>query len=315
MKQYVIAKEEEGQQVFKFLRKLLPKAPKGLLHKSLRKKNILLNGVKSDGHELLKKGDRIAVFFSDDTITAFSSLPVTLRSSSLPSLSQWILYEDEHVILVNKPAGLLTQGDASKAPSLNDALLSYTGRGRSESPSVCNRLDRNTSGIVICGKTAVSLKTMNKLLKNRRVEKYYLTVVYGSTPEKETLSGFLTKNQTANRVSISLEKSLDSRSVKTSYKKIKDLTLAGIPCSLLTVHLITGRSHQIRAHMASVGHPLLGDRKYGNRDSLSLSEKLSLPFQLLHAWKLVFPPRIAELPALSGKAFTANPPWEDILRL
>lgn len=313
MKQYVITKEEEGRRLFQFLEKLLPKAPKGLLHKSLRKKNILLNGTKSEGRSFLKKGDRIDIFFSDDTISAFSSDAATPYPSPLPSLAHWILYEDGHVILVNKPAGLLTQGDKSKAPSLNDALLAYAGKGRTVSPSVCNRLDRNTSGIVICGKTAVGLKTMNGLIKKRSLGKYYLTIVYGNTPEEGVLTGFLSKNQTENQVSITNEQSSASRPVKTIYKKIKGLSLADTPCSLLAVRLITGRSHQIRAHMASIGHPVLGDRKYGTSDSIALSETLSIPFQLLHAWKLVFPPCISELPELSGKVFTAKPPWEDLL--
>lgn len=313
MKQYVITKEEEGRRLFQFLKKLLPKAPKGLLYKCLRKKNILLNGLKSDGHEFLKAGDQVSIFFSNDTISAFSSDSVPPCSSPLPSLAHWILYEDAHIILVNKPAGLLTQRDKSKAPSLNDALLSYTGIERTISPSVCNRLDRNTSGIVICGKTAVGLKTINELIRKRRLKKYYLTIVYGSAPEEGALTGFLSKNQAENQVSVTDEQFPGSHPVKTSYKKRKGLLLADAPCSLLSVRLITGRSHQIRVHMASMGHPILGDRKYGTPDSIALSETLSMPFQLLHAWKLVFPPYIPELPELSGKIFTAEPPWDDLL--
>lgn len=309
MKQYSITKEEAGQRLLRFLEKLLPHAPKGLLHKSLRKKNITLNGAKADGHEKLKEKDTVSIFFSDETITKFSDAPISAGAGKAPDITPWILYEDEHILLADKPAGLLTQGDTSGEPSLNDALLAHSGTGRSVTPSICNRLDRNTSGLVICGKTAIGLKTMNRLLKERTIGKWYLAIAYGRTPEEETLTGFLSKDSASNQVTVTKKETDSSRAVETGYRKLKDITLSGAPCSLLEIHLVTGRPHQIRAHLSSIGHPLLGDRKYGSADSIELSKKLGIPYQRLHAWKLVFPAVVEDLPELAGREFTSVPPW------
>ena len=310
MKEFTITKAEEGQTLFKYLCKLLPQAPTSLFHKSFRKKNITWNDKKCMGKEILREKDNIKIWFFDETFHTFSEKKKAdpSQKKSAFSFSRRIIYEDEHILIVDKLAGILTQSDSSNELSLNDALLDYChyNNHSTAKPSVCNRLDRNTSGIVLCGKTVKGLQMLNEIIKNRTLRKDYRCIVLGKTKEQDTLKGFLIKNKAANRVTVITEPKENTVPIETRYKRISTMEKAGNICSLLEVRLITGRPHQIRSHLASIGHPILGDRKYGNKKSLEISKDLHIPHQLLCACSITFPKMDGTFDYLSKRKFTIS---------
>lgn len=308
MQEFIIQKEEVGQTVMKYLARLLPEASMGLLRKSMRKKNIVLNGKKIEGREKIAAGDSVKVWFSDETIEKFRGKKEEAPRRDYPDFETWILYEDENIVILNKPAGLLSQGDTSGAPSLNEALLSARESRAGVTPSICHRLDRNTSGLVIAGKTMRGLQEMNALIKARTLTKVYQAIVYGKTPHSGILKGYLVKDHERNQVRYTEREGPGALPIETHYETLETSEAHGCLFSLVRVHLVTGRSHQIRLHFSSIGHPLLGDRKYGSRASLSASEALHVRRQLLHAWELTFPALTDDFAYLSGKTFTAPLP-------
>ena len=221
-----------------------------------------------------------------------------------------IVYEDEKVIFLNKPAGILSQKAKETDVSLTEALGAYlSGKNAGEETmfraGLCNRLDRNTSGLILAGKTVAATQQLSELIAERAVGKYYLTVVKGTVTETERIRGYLTKNERTNRVSIQREQQGDAVYIETAYRPL----CAGRGCTLLDVELVTGKSHQIRSHLASIGHPLAGDTKYGDAEfNRRFREKYGLKYQLLHSWKAVFPELTGTLSDLSGKTFTAPLP-------
>lgn len=308
MQEFIIQKEEAGQTVMKYLARLLPEASMGLLRKSMRKKNIVLNGKKIEGREKIAAGDSVKVWFSDETIEKFRKKKEESPKHDYPDFEAWVLYEDENIVILNKPAGLLSQGDTSGAPSLNEALLAARESGGSVKPSICHRLDRNTSGLVIAGKTVRGLQEMNALIKARALTKVYQALVYGKTPPSGILKGYLVKDHERNQVRYTPCAEPDALPIETYYETLVTTTAHGCTFSLVRVRLVTGRSHQIRLHFSSIGHPLLGDRKYGSRASLAASEALHIRRQLLHAASLTFPVLTDDFAYLSGKTFTAPLP-------
>lgn len=308
MQEFIIQKEEAGQTVMKYLARLLPEASMGLLRKSMRKKNIVLNGKKIEGREKIAAGDSVKVWFSDETIEKFRGKKEEAPKRDYPDFEAWVLYEDENIVILNKPAGLLSQGDTSGAPSLNEALLSARESGGSVKPSICHRLDRNTSGLVVAGKTVRGLQEMNALIKARALTKVYQALVYGKTPPSGILKGYLVKDHERNQVRYTPCVEPGALPIETRYETLVTTTAHGCTFSLVRVRLVTGRSHQIRLHFSSIGHPLLGDRKYGSRASLAASEALHIRRQLLHAASLTFPALTDDFAYLSGKTFTAPLP-------
>lgn len=308
MQEFIIQKEEAGQTVMKYLARLLPEASMGLLRKSMRKKNIVLNGKKIEGREKIAAGDSVKVWFSDETIEKFRKKKEESPKRDYPDFEAWVLYEDENIVILNKPAGLLSQGDTSGAPSLNEALLAARESGGSVKPSICHRLDRNTSGLVIAGKTVRGLQEMNALIKARALMKVYQALVYGKTPPSGILKGYLVKDHERNQVRYTPCAEPGTLPIETHYETLVTTTAQGCTFSLVRVRLVTGRSHQIRLHFSSIGHPLLGDRKYGSRASLAASEALHIRRQLLHAASLTFPVLTDDFAYLSGKTFTAPLP-------
>ena len=309
MQEIKITEQEAGQRFDKLLSKYLNKAPKSFLYKMLRKKNITLNGKKASGNEKLAKGDCVKLFLSDETIQKFSE-----TFSGYTNVSLEILYEDEDIILINKPVGMLSQKAARSDESLVEHLISYLIQShalteedlRTFRPSICNRLDRNTSGLVVAGKSLAGLQVMNGVFKDRSLHKYYQCLVNGQVKEKKLIAGFLRKDEAANTVTVYPLEVEDSVPIMTEY-----LPLAGNGTyTLLQVTLITGRSHQIRAHLASIGHPIVGDYKYGRQDmNDAMKKKYGVRSQLLHSWKLVMPDKLPEpLDYLSGKEMLAGLP-------
>jgi 23S rRNA pseudouridine955/2504/2580 synthase len=294
MKEFTIGKNESGQRLDKYLKKLLPGAKSSFLYKMLRKKNIVRNGKRADGSEKLLEGDVLRCYFSDETFSKFAQSSDLSFYRSLPKDRLDIIYEDEDILLINKPAGMLSQKARADDISANEYLIAYLlSGGKFEEadfaafrPAVCNRLDRNTSGILTAGKTLKGLQDLSEMLKNRTVKKYYRCVVNGNMNEVDNIKGWLKKDEKTNQVTIFSEERPDSKYIETAYQPLRcenDRTL-------LEVHLITGRSHQIRAHLASIGHPIIGDMKYGNRDvNEKCRKQYGIRSQMLHAYRMEFP--------------------------
>lgn len=311
MRSITVNKNEAGQRLDKLLAKYLNLAGKGFLYKMMRKKNIVLNGKKCDGSEKLSEGDEIKLFLADETIDKFSEIKV----QKVKKTKLHILYEDEHILLINKPSGMLSQKAKEQDESLVEYLIDYlldSGKLtredlRSFRPSVCNRLDRNTSGLVAAGCSLAGLQNLSAMFKDRSLHKYYLCVVAGTVREKKRIEGFLKKDEKTNQVTISQKELPDSAPICTEYEPLME---SG-SYTLLKVTLITGRTHQIRAHLASIGHPIVGDSKYGTaKVNEEAKRKYHIHSQMLHSWKLVFPQMEAPLEYLSGKSFTAPVPGE-----
>ena len=308
MQEIIITQNEAGQRLDKLLVKYLNEAPKSFLYKMLRKKNIVLNGKKATGSEKLVVGDSVKLFLADDTIQKFSKTQIVRTNVKLD-----ILYEDEHVLFINKPSGMLSQKASANDESVVEHVISYLLNSEQITeaelqkfkPSICNRLDRNTSGLIVAGKSLAGLQQMGALFKERSLKKFYRCIVKGNIKNGQYINGYLTKDEITNKVSILDEKVEGAVPIETEYAPI----WSNGEITLLEVHLITGRTHQIRAHLASVGHPIIGDYKYGNRIVNDVYKaKFGLESQLLHAYRLEFPLLEGELAKLSGKEYIAPLP-------
>ncbi len=309
MKEFQITENESGQRFDKYLAKLLRNAPKSFFYKMLRKKNITLNGKKATGNEKLNTGDQIKLFLSDETFSKFSQQKQTARA--VTNLD--IIYEDSDILLINKPAGMLSQPDDTGESSMVEYVIGYllesnslTEEGlRTFHPSVCNRLDKNTSGIIAAGKSLPGLQELSALFHDRTVHKDYLCIVKGKVTSPQQIRGYLHKDTNLNKVTISQTKKKDAQPIETQYTPICHSERA----TLLKVRLITGRTHQIRAHLASIGHPLAGDGKYGHSEfNRYFRDHYGLKHQLLHAYRLTFPVLDGRLHNLSERHFEASLP-------
>ena len=313
MQELHVTANEAGQRLDKLLAKFLNQAPKSFLYKMMRKKNIVLIGKKCTGNEKLKQGDSIKLFFSDETIEKFSAgtyvTPKKEKTNMLP-----IIYEDEQVLLMNKPVGVLSQKAKDSDVSAVEILINYLietnqlskEQFRTFHPSICNRLDRNTSGILVAGKTLPALQEMNRFFKERTIAKYYRCLVKGRVIKNEDyIKGYLVKDQKTNKVSITKKKTEEGVPIETEYCVIQ----SNDEVSLLEVHLITGKTHQIRAHLASIGHPIIGDYKYGDKQINEMyRQEYGLKSQLLHAYRLEMPSSDGSLAYLNDKKFVAELP-------
>lgn len=311
MREIEIKPNDAGQRFDKYLKKLLCNASGSFIYKMLRKKNIVLNGKKADGSEKLKSGDFVKLFLSDETYLKFTVNSEVVQKEyealrKLPVKDLQIVLEEDDILVINKPSGLLSQKANPNDVSANEWILAYliqTGKLSFEDfmtfrPSICNRLDRNTSGLLIAGKSLKGLQEMAKVLQERTVKKYYRCIVAGEWKETTYLKGYLTKNEVSNRVTITDTKISDeSKEIETEYRPVTNWK----GYTELEVHLITGRSHQIRAHLASVGCPVIGDTKYGDTSvNRYFRDQQKLRFQLLHAYRMELEDGrvlIAEVPA------------------
>lgn len=317
MREIVIEKNEAGQRLDKFLAKYMNEAAKSFFYKMMRKKNITLNGKKCEGNEKLAEGDVVKLFLAEDTIEKFSSVQV----QEVKKVDLDILYEDDEIILVNKPAGMLSQKAKETDESLVEYLIDYLlGSGkltesglRAFRPSVCNRLDRNTSGIVTAGKSLAGLQMLSGVFKDRSIHKYYQCLVSGEIRDVKTVDGWLLKDEKKNQVRILTEAEAkrfggrggdeEPKRIRTKYEPIA----TDGRFTLLKVTLLTGRSHQIRAHLASLGHPIVGDFKYGGVSKVNPSGR-TVKYQLLHSYRLEFPKLAEPFVYLSGRVFEAPLP-------
>ncbi len=340
MQEMTVGPNQAGQRLDKFLHKCLPEAQNSFLYRMLRKKNITLNGKRAEGKEILTQGDVVRMFFAEETFLKFSGqarqnsqtsmsgkrnpqgqdLPrqdsnghascayASHRDDVSAYLAAYrqlegisVICEDTDMLILDKPAGILSQKAKDSDLSLNEWLIGYlleTGaidarELRTFKPSVCNRLDRNTSGLVLCGKTLPGTQALSAAIRERRISKFYRTICVGELREDIRLDGYLQKDTDANKVNIL---TVDAATENTQYRKTSAVSTVCHPLgstgryTLLEVELITGKTHQIRAHLAGIGHPLIGDYKYGDRKiNDMLKTQYGLEHQLLHAYRIVMP--------------------------
>ncbi len=319
MRELTVGKNDAGQRADKFLLKTLVNMPKSLLYKSIRLKKIKRNGARLSPEAVLCEGDVLRLFISDEF---FKEETGAVRLDRVhPRID--VLYEDANVLLINKKPGVSVHEDETQSgDNLLVQMQAYLyrkgeydpSREHSFAPALCNRIDRNTGGIVIAAKNAEALRLMNEKIRLRELDKYYLCAVHGvPTPSAATLCAYLAKDEKSKLVTVldrlppSKEKASAFKHIKTRYKT---LAVKG-DLALLEVELLTGRTHQIRAHMAHIGHPLLGDGKYG---CIKGDRALGYKHQALYAYRLVFSFKKDEAPHalsyLDGRAFEI--PYRDI---
>ncbi len=305
MIELLINEQNSGGRLDKIVFKYLDKAPSSFVYKMLRKKNIVLNDKKASGNEILNPGDSVKIYLADETIAKFRSGPKETKANN--NLKSYICFEDDNIIAINKPAGMLTQKSSGNDISLNDLLIGYLDNTDDLfSPGISNRLDRNTSGLVFAGKNLAATRSLNEIIKERWLSKKYICLVKGRVEEAAEVKAYLSKNEEKNQVRISLSRSDEySDEIITQY-----LPLDGNDdFTVLEVDLITGKSHQIRAHLAYLGHPLAGDSKYGDKEFNDYFRRnYGLKSQFLHAYKVEFHDIKNNLDYLNGTKIEAALP-------
>ena len=318
MQELTITDLESGQRLNKYMMKYLNQAPSSFIYKMLRKKNITRNGKKASGDEILECGDVIKVFLADETIEKFrvvksagsaTSDGSAQASRQKPGITLQILYQDSDILAVHKPVGVLSQKAQKDDYSINEAIVDYCLSMRiltvkqleTFHPSISNRLDRNTSGIILAGISLKGSQTLARILKGHTCEKYYYTIVAGEMKQCIHEKAYIVKDTKKNQSKI------QTKTTNPACPGASMIETAFTPLcvkngfTLLQVQLFTGKSHQIRAHLQSLGYPMAGDTKYGNPAvNRKLRERYHLNHQLLHAGRLVLPdiPEITDpLPA------------------
>ena len=322
MRKFTVNNNDSGQRLDKFVTKATEGMPKSLLYKFIRTKRIKLNGGRAHENDILSVGDVIEMYIPDEFFDGADDTPDYSKVKVKPD----IVYEDENILLCNKKPGILVhlgdegdknRADAAERETLIFALTAYlVNKGEydpsaenSFAPALCNRIDRNTGGIVILAKNAPTLRAINEAIRENRVHKRYLCAVHGKLNGERTLTAYHTKDHRTNTVRIFDRQVPGSREIITKYKSLayngkNDLTLLGID-------LITGRTHQIRAHMAHIGHPLLGEGKYARNAE---DRRLGFSSQALYSSTVEFE-LDGELKYLSGKVFSVKENCIDFLRL
>lgn len=289
MTEITIKKNDAGQRADRFLSKAYPNLKSSLVCKLMRKKRIKLNGAKVEPNAILKGGDVFRFYLSEELLSKEPLKDKTDFRAISAEIN--VIYEDDNILLIDKPSGLVVHEDNdNSADTLINRVLSYLyqngeyvpERENSFTPALVNRIDRNTSGIVITAKNAESLRILNQKVRDREIQKLYLCAVSGTPePREATLTAYLKKLPDENRVIISDTERRDYLTVKTKYRVLKSRG----ELSLVEVDLLTGRTHQIRAHFAHIGHALLGDGKYGSNE---FNKRYNAKTQALCAYKLVF---------------------------
>ncbi len=310
LKTVTVQKNDAGQRLDKFLTKTYPNLPQSVLYKCIRTKDVKLNGKRCQSSDKLREGDVLSLYWQEEFFQKEEKEYDFLKAPKALS----VLYEDANLLLLDKKPGLIVHPDQNyHFDSLIARVQHYLydkGEYRPEeenafAPALINRIDRNTGGIVMAAKNAEALRIMNQKVKDRELRKLYLCVVCGRLREKEgTLTGYLEKNEAQNRVYISSRPTEGSRSIRTRYRVLQEKR----DYSLLEVNLLTGRTHQIRAHFASIGHPLAGDGKYGKN---AVNKQTGFPYQALYSYKLrfEFSTDAGPLQYLDRREFTAENVW------
>ncbi len=309
MKEFIINHNDSGQRLDRFVLKAVPRLPQSMMYKAIRNKRIKLNGRRAEISSRLCEGDTVQMYLNDEF---FDSVPETEFMSVSSALN--IIYEDDNIMLLDKKNGMVVhEDDDNTADTLINRVKRYLyekgeydpGAENSFAPALCNRLDRNTGGIVIAAKNAESLRILNQKIRDREIEKYYLCVTVGVPPKRaDTVTAYLEKDSASNTVKVTDRKSGTNKTIVTSYRIIRD----NGSLALVEIKLGTGRTHQIRAHMAHIGCPLLGDGKYGiNR----INREYKVKTQALYSYRLkfAFSSESGCLDYLDGREFRADKVW------
>lgn len=365
MQEILVSQEESGQRFDKYLRRRLPLAPSSFIYKMLRKKNITLRGKKADGSEKVETGDSVKLFLSDETILKFSRPQddADARREADEALAAYktlqpllgpepVLYEDDNILAVRKPSGVLSQKAEASDLSMNEWLRGYLAQknkagidsdgaqnadaGAVFRPSVCNRLDRNTGGILLCAKTLPGSRALSAVIRDRLIRKTYTMIVHGQVFEEGVIENQLIKDHERNQVRVAdgsraepadsdreMSESETLHHAVTVYRPVK----TGRKASMVEADLITGRSHQLRVHMASIGHPIVSDPRYGDRNldqTLLRGMQKRQRGQLLWCSEVFFSNSLANsadadnikevLSPVAGRLFKCPPPrwWADL---
>lgn len=315
MKEIHIDSHYQSGRLDKFLRRLFVQATGGFVYKMLRKKNITLNDKKATGNEILKSGDIIRIYFSDETYEKLTATDDSVRihyeKLSKIDCDVDIIFEDDEVIVAHKPKGMLSQKAEADDISINECLLAHlikTGCLSEKdmaafTPSVVNRLDRNTSGIIVFAKTYNAARVLTEWIREHQLKKSYRCIVCGDCRLEGRIKSFIKKDKSTNTVSVYDKDADDLQPIETIYRFIK----GNGRFTLVEAELVTGRTHQIRSQLAHFGYPILFDHKYGFEEYNNKFKKYEvLPGQLLHAYRVVFP---------DGREFTDDVPavFEEII--
>ena len=313
MREYYITKNDSGQRLNKFLEKAVPLLSGGMMHKYLRLKRIKVNNKRTEAAYKLAEGDSVQLYLNDEYFDAPKE-EEAFRRIKTPRVR--VMYEDEHILLADKAPGMVVHadehGDTDTLIAHIQAYLFQSGAwnpddAASFAPALCNRIDRNTGGIVICAKNAESLRVLNQKVKDRELEKLYLCVTVGIPKEKSArLTAYHQKDENTKTVKVSDKKFEGSRTMITSYRVLAENKADDL--ALLEIDLVTGRTHQIRAHLAHIGHPLLGDGKYGIN---KVNRAYNVKTQALYSYKLTFKftTDAGILEYLNGKSFQVKDVW------
>ncbi len=305
-----IGKNDAGQRLDKFLTKTYPNLPQSVLYKCIRTKDVKRNGKRCQRDDRLQEGDELSLYWQEEF---FQTAPKEYDFLKAPKALS-IVYEDENMMLLDKKPGLIVHPDQNYH---FDSLIArvqhylydkgeYDPQGENAfAPALVNRIDRNTGGIVLAAKNAEALRILNQKVKDRELVKLYLCVVCGRLSQKEgLLTGYLEKNEAQNRVYILKKPKEGAKAIRTKYRVLAEKR----DFSLLEVELLTGRTHQIRAHFASIGHPLAGDGKYGKN---AVNKGTGFPYQALYSYKLGFRFQTdgGLLQYLDGREFSVEDVW------
>lgn len=327
MREFLINKNDGGQRLDKFVSKTVWGLPPSLIYKFIRKKRIKVNGKRAEGNFILREGDTVSMYIPDEFFEKGGSFEKTGELSRVkPRLC--VVYEDENVIIADKDSGVLShtgdEGDKNRSDGAEretllfhvKAYLYQNGEWEPEkensfAPALCNRIDRNTGGLVICAKNAPALRSVNELIKDGKVRKSYLCAVHGRFKQKSGIfEDYLFKNTKTKTVKVTSDFRAGAKKIVTEYR---ELDYNGeLDLSLLEVTLHTGRTHQIRAHMAFLGHPLLGEGKYAENKE---DRALGYSSQALYSYKLTFEGEAPSVENLCGKTFLADRGRIDFLKL
>lgn len=314
MIEIIITENQGGQRLDRFLKKYFDKAPLSLIYKMIRK-DVKVNGKRSTKEAMIQAGDRLAVYLSEEEAKALQTQKKRVRAKRQFSIA----YEDENLLIAEKPFGLLTHGDKTEkknhlANQVVDYLIEkgeYNPRAdRTFAPAPAGRLDRNTTGLVMFGKNAPALQELNRLIREKdAIGKYYLTIVSGHMTRPLQLRDRMTKDEKKNMISVLPEASDEGKLMETMAWPLQTAQHNGKWFTLVKVEIITGRTHQIRAHLARAGYPVIGDTKYGNPAvNRQMQQAFGLNTHLLHAWQLEFRDAAGALAELAGKTIEASIP-------